>query len=428
MGKKAGMTVMAGLFAAALFLGGCGQSETSGKKAAATGTAVAAYQMEDQKEKEFWSRVEQELSHPYTSIEGPKGQEYEVKGSTDLWTYYIKETEDQEEEQLCRIPATGGKHLPFDEEEVLSQKSMFFDLYATDAYVIFTAGEGSGDSQCYKLDLFSMKRTTLGGSREFSDAELAVSDNGTPVLFHDRLFVVTDRDVYELDPETGQMQKIYDRTDKDLTIRLRVCQESLYLTSDRQSIYRYDGNGQRAACVLDQDTIRERLDGLKLWKEDAACTSYLVDDIFSHEDRLYLTVTANWERQGRRGKKEECTTEGILLSACVSDIKNIKHENILFDCLTVREEGNELSGEAVDTDIDVNDVSVEDIVRKVYRPSRISGIVDGKVVLDGVEVRPPYVSSILYSVCRAFDPVTGRVTDNPAIEIVASGSQTGYKK
>ena len=424
MGKKLCMAVMAGVFV--LLLGGCQQTATTGKKVTSTGTAVMAGQTENQKENDFWTRVDEKLSYQHAEISGPKGQRYVVAGNTDQWMYYIKEDEKQGEQQLCRIPASAkkGDHFLFDKESVLFSESLFFDTYVTDTYVIFIASSGSGDSRCFKLELSSGKCTALGGSREFYDCEMVVSENGTPVLLHDCLFVTTDKGVYELDPQKGQMHKIYDRTDMDYSVRMQTCGDCIYFTSDRQEIYRYDGDGKEAVCVLDEKTIQEKLDALKLWGEDSRCKSYGINNIFSYEECLYIDAAADGEKQGK------CTAEGILLSTRVSDIKNIKHENILFDCLTLGEEGKESGEGAVNSNKNFNDVYEKEAERpKVYRPSRIRGIVDGKVVLDGVEIRPPQVSSISFKACRAFDPVTGKVTDNPEIEIIDSDiSHTGYRK
>ncbi len=431
---------------------GCQRDESGGKVPAAvgsalSGTTVSAEEEEGRRQKEFWSQVQEglgleekkfshnnmtyfaELEEDETGEEterwslvqqGPDGGElrrYDIPGLTAVWgiggnwLYYKTQSQD-EEDMLWRVPVEGSERngaLRLDEKEKLTTMPGLVDLYESiyisETCVVFEGMHDNDGSGIYKCELDTKKCTLLSEGYKYAGGVLGFTSDHKLAVLDGRLLIQTDRFVYALEPESGQMTRLMGK-DKNVYAVMGRAEDSMFISPDCRQVLRYDGGEEKPVCVVSSDTFRKRLEELRLWGTDGEYRDHTIDDIYTYGDRLYFSVTVDWGKKG--GNTEYKKIGNILFSAGTEDAGNM----VCLEGLLKYMEGYK---EEAETDFEM--VMEYPDEAEVYAPSRIAGIKDGKVILSGVAVAPAYISSISFLPCEAYDIETGAILANPAVKI-----------
>lgn len=431
---------------------GCQREESGGRVTAAvdnalSGVSISAGELRDRSQKEFWSRVqeglgleEKKFSHKNMTYfaelqddddeegterwvlvqQGPDGGElwrYNIQDLTAVWgiggqwLYYTTQNW-EEEETLWRVPLegpAGSGALRMDEKEELTTMpvlaDMYESMYVSETCVVFEGMDENGNNGIYKCDLDTKKCTLLSKGYKYAGGVLSFTSDHKLAVLDGRLIIQTNRFVYVLEPESGQITRLTGK-DKNVYAIMGRAEDSMFISPDCRQVLRYDGGEKKPVCVVGGDTFQKRLEELRLWGTDGEYRDHTIDDIYTYGDRLYFSVTVDWGKKG--GNTEHKKIGNILFSAGTEDAGNMV-------CL----EGllNYMLGYEKEAETDFEIVTEYPDEAEVYAPSRIAGIKDGKVILSGVAVAPAYVSSISFLPCEAYDIETGEITYNPAVKI-----------
>ncbi len=334
-----------------------------------------------------------------------------VHGIAGDWLYYT--TEKQTEETLWRMPIGKTEKreilLPAKKEKLVTMYDlidMYESIYVSDSCLIFE-GEMKDDDfvRLYRYDLQAKKCEPLLQERELIRGDLVFTSEHEMAVFGGQLFIQTDNSLYSLEPESGETTRLMDKK-RENYVSMVQCGNSMYITTDRRQIYRYDGEGKKPVCVIKKDIFRKRLEELHPWGDKGEYRDHEINDIYAYENRLYLSITADWSKK----KTDQWGSTGfILFYADIENIEELGLEEKLWDSVkTIWGNNEKLTLELPD------DFPLQD---EVYGPSMTGGIVDGKMILLGDKVVPAYVSSITFLPCMAYDLDTGETIVNPKVKM-----------
>lgn len=468
IGKKC---IVTGLLTLGIVSGmaGC-QTEKNGDAgnvSSISGTSVSA----EVSQADFWDRAYEELRHTertsshddvvysseyneenendeltYSLVQrGADGSErkrfnipdfHSIWGISDDWLYYETGNEDYTEDTLWRVPiqkSGEGEELLLDRKEKLVSKYVLFSgpVYLSDSSLIFEGLEDETDNwhKIYRYDLRTKKCETLVSGERRVGCALVSSDHNTMLeMFGDELFVETDETLCSVHTETGNVVQLMENKE-DAFVSMTSCSGSLYLTTDHQQIYRYDGGGKEPVCVIGREVFQKKLES-SAQGETVVYKDFCVKNIYACEDRLYFWVK----------KQTEDDIWGTLFSASVENPTELKTEQWysdymnqnwkVYDAEEMKDddlnlefpeemEDDELNLEFPEEmkDDELNLEFPKEIPQAVYGPCRIAGIVDGKMVFSGVQIVPLDVSSVSFLLCTAYDLKTGEFMENPKVKI-----------
>ena len=275
---------------------------------------------------------------------------FNVEWLTNDWVYLIV-WEDlpkpDEDSQLifCRIPVRGKERTVYD----TANKENLFQLdernggdwndvqafMVTDSYILYSYRAYSGDphrKEYYCYD-FRTKKTSLAFSMD-DDIALIAWENGLPITINNCFFLQDGSSIYSVSFDTFEKTKIEPNPedvakDREFLDNLKnqkklknleevedldyygdfcmtVHDGSLYFNWGFSQIFQYDGNSVN--CVIDENTLTDNLDALKI-----ADTGY-ISDIYIWDNKLYIYIRG-FNYSGKR------RTIDMLVSA---NFKNLK--------------------------------------------------------------------------------------------------------
>lgn len=310
-----------------------------------------------------------------------------VAGFRVFWCVPIEKTE-------------SGDQLIWESKEALLQNIRDIS-YITDSYVIYEADEG-----IYKLDLQKKEKLPVTvDNRQLSGSVVHCRDRKT-VDLDGKLFVLGGSNMYSLEPGSASVKQIYTGAswkDEDIFYKdayLVSDGNSICFTCDNETIWQNRQGEEQAVCAITQENFLEKLEkfGLKQGKE---FQKYCISELIFYQERIYFLLR---DANADPGDGKMC-----LLSAPISDLSKIQNESALTDYLNAWATG------ANSADTVSNDVVMQAMY--VYKPDRIAGIVDDKLILESM--RKSAASGMVYrEYCVAYDIASNQVLERSGIRKV----------
>lgn len=347
-----------------------------------------------------------------TLIENHKVEQLDtIMQVTDDYVYYTTWERDAGFGIFWRVPiqkTENGDQLLWEKEEALLKD--FIDIsYITDSYVIYETDEG-----IYKLDLQKKEELPVTVEEEQLDGRVVRDWERKTVVLDGKLFVLDGGSMYSLEADSGTAKQIYagvyrkgDHIDDYVhyeNTSLISDDDSAYFCCDNETIWQYNPTEEQAVCVITKERFFDKLKefGLKKGKE---FQTYFISEMILYQEKVYFWLTDNGEAvYGEAGGKM------CLLSAPISDLSQIQNETVLTDYLN-----------AWETDANLADTVSDDVVMQtmyVYRPHRIAGIVDDKLILASVRMNYSTASMLLGEYCVAYDVTSAQVLKRSGIKKV----------
>lgn len=325
---------------------------------------------------------------------------------SDSYVYYTTWESAAGFRLFWRVPiqkTESGDRLIWEKNEVLLRDIEV--SYVTDSYVIYEKVEG-----IYKLDLRNKAKLPVTvGDRQLGGSVVHGRERKTVVL-DGKLFVLDGNSMYSLEPDSAAVKQIYTGAgwqNEDIFYEnayLVSDDNSIYFTCDNETIWQYRQGEEQAVCAITQEDFSEKLKEFGL-KKEKDFQNYCISGIILYQERIYLLL------RGENTGLYNVDDRGMcLLSTPISDLSKLGNESALTEYLNTWESG----AESADT---VSDDAVLQAMY-VYKPNRIAGIVDGKLVLESVRLSARFVSSIHSEYCAAYDIASHQVLERSGIRKV----------
>ena len=226
-----------------------------------------------------------------------------------------------------------------------------------------------------------------------------------PINLDGNLFVLDESSMYRLESDSTAVKQIYTGVNwKDEDIFYQDAYmvsdgNSICFTCDNETIWQYRPGEEQAVCAITNEDFLEKLQefGLKKGKE---FQKYCISELIHYQERIYFLL--------RDAKGDPIDGKMCLLSAPVSDLSKIQNESALTDYLNAWETG-------ADSEVTVsNDVVMQAMY--VYKPDRIAGIVDDRLILESIRMSD---SSLVHrEYCVAYDIASNQVLERSGIRKV----------
>ena len=281
------------------------------------------------------------------------------------WIYYTVYVDNAywEGEELWRMPiekTKKGDKVRKDKKEKLITKDEISVVYATDSYLIMVIGDKEGRDLC-KYNLNSGKQKELIGNKELGDYGYVLDDDsGNPHVVNGDLVIEGERDLYRLDPETGESAALCP-LDSEGVWGQRQSGSILYLLMN-ESLYSYDGTSRRVAPFIRKKTLEEAVEKLgkgKIWDID-------VSDLYVDGGRVYLVMDTERLEPSREDTpyRKEYYNKTELFSLPEDDPEQLCREDKLIDYLDrkgIYEEGDSDDPRECDYCVYYHTESIEDV-------------------------------------------------------------------
>ena len=251
----------------------------------------------------------------------------EVAWVTNEWVYY---TEIKNNYSLWRIPikkAENGDNLNVSgKEKLISMAYIDDDIYITDTYIIFFGREKENKSSLlYKYEIQDKKYNKLLDL----DYGSIIWGEGYPIMIDGMLFVSDNYKIYQLNPDTADVKKIYQGSDKiDEWYDTSVSGNCLYFTDSENDFYKYNVGDEKTECLISSDSLEKVMKKLNLWGDKSKGIYISIDEYYIYNGQVYFDVWACWEEKDSKifGKSVwvEYDCEEVLLSASLDDITNLQ--------------------------------------------------------------------------------------------------------
>lgn len=309
-----------------------------------------------------------------------------------------------------RVPiqkTNNGDQLLWEKEEALLQD--FLEIpYITDSYVIYDSQDG-----IYKLDLQNgEKLPVMVENRQLSGEVMSCRgyrDQGT-VILDGKLFVLEGGSLYSFEPDSGTVKQIYTGEkwkDEDTFYRdtgMVSCDDSVYFTCDNETIWQYCKGEEQAVCVISEKDFSKKLKEFGL-KKKKRFHEYCITEIFLHQDRIYFWIKEYDEKQDNLRDAEIG-----FLSAPVSDLSQLRNESVVTDYL------HYWKTEGTSADAVPNNVVTQEMY--LYKPDRIEGVVDDKIIFSEIRLSPHGRSYVDRMYFAAYDPELDQILERSDIRKV----------
>lgn len=329
---------------------------------------------------------------------------------SNAWLYYSTWESGAGFRVFWRVPiqkTEGGDQLLWEKREALLRDILGIP-YITDTYVIYETQDG-----IYKLDLQNgekipvmVEERQLSGEvmscRGYRDQETIILDG--------KLFVLERGNLYSLEPDSGTVKQIYTGgkwKDEETFYRntgMVSSGNSVYFTCDNETIWQYCKGEEHAVCVISEEDFSKKLEEFGL-KKKRRFQEYCITEIFLHQDRIYFWIKEYDEKQERPADAEIC-----FLSAPASDLSQLRNESVVSDYLQQwKTEGT--SADAVSDDVVLQEMYM-------YKPDRIEGVVDDKIILSEIRLSPHGRSHVDRMYFVAYDPELDQILEQSDIRKV----------
>ncbi|MCH5267722.1 MAG: M56 family metallopeptidase [Lachnospiraceae bacterium] len=326
---------------------------------------------------------------------------------TDAYVYYTTWESTVGYSLFWRVPiqkTENGDQLIWEQNEFVLKDTIDIS-YITDNYVIYETDEG-----VYKLDMQKKEKIPVTVEDQQLGGRVVHDGDRKTVVLGGKLFVLDGSSMYSLEPDSGAVQQIYTGAgwkDDDIYYEntyLVSDDNSAYFCCDNETIWQYSQVEEQAVCVITKEGFFEKLKefGLKKGKE---FQEYCISEIMLYQERIYFLLRESNENLSGRGGGKMC-----LLSAPISDLSKLQNESVLTDYLN-----------AWEADADSTDTVSDDVLMQamyVYRPYRIAGIVDGKLILASIRMNHPTASMVLREYCVAYDIASKQIIERSEIKKV----------
>lgn len=257
---------------------------------------------------------------------------------TNEWIYYTVYVDDmyREGQELWRMPiekTKRGDKVKRDEKEKLFSKYEITVVYAADSYLIMVIYDKKRRASMCKYDLDTGEWETLIGYKELGDDCYVLDDNsGNPYVVNGDLVIEGEKELYRMDPETGECVALYPR-DSEGVYDQRQSGGILYFLMDN-SLYSYDGISRRVTPLIRKKTLKEVVEKLgkgKIWDIG-------MYDLYVDRGRVYLVIET--ERLGQIQEdapyRKEYYNKIELFSVPEDDPKQLQREDKLMDYLDTK--------------------------------------------------------------------------------------------
>ena len=253
---------------------------------------------------------------------------------TNEWVYYMIENENND--SLWRIPIkkteNGDKLKVSGKEKLISMEYIDFDVYITDSYIIFSGCEKENkSSSLYKYEIQDKKNTKLR-HLDLDYSEIMYGEE-FPLMIDGMLFVCDDHKIYQLNPDTDDVKKIYQSSDESNVLDMydgSICSVSngcLYFTDCGNNFYKYNVGDEKAECLISSDNFEKVMENFNLWGEKSKGIYISIDDYYIYNGQVYFIVYAYWKEKDSKnfGKSVWVEYDGgeVLLNAPLDDITNL---------------------------------------------------------------------------------------------------------
>jgi len=165
--------------------------------------------------------------------------EHKIDGVSSGWFYYIRQFEDAERYEVCRMDSTGENVVClFDDTQAYP---FAHNLYVGDHYLVIHVGASESYFYCYDLETSEITK-------------LAIQNPYQPIiLFNDRLYVLQFDSISVTDLKTKKTEICLDFEGHNIVITFTILGgEIYYLEGNPDKIYRYT-EGERKLIFRDND-------------------------------------------------------------------------------------------------------------------------------------------------------------------------------
>lgn len=296
------------------------------------------------------------------------------------------------------IQKTGnGDQLLWEKKEALLQDILEIS-YITDSYVIYETQDG-----IYKLDLKNRERLPVILDNRQLGGTVVHCRKQDSIILDGKLFVLEGSSLYSLEPDSGTVMQIYtgEKWKDDFTLYRHTgmvsFDDSVYFTCDNETIWQYCKGEEQAVCVISEEDFSKKLKNFGL-KKKKRFQEYCITEIFLYQDRVYFWIKEYDEKQER-----PTDAEIAFLSAPASDLSQLRNESVVTDYLHYwKTEGTSV------------DAISDDVVNQemyMYKPDRIEGVVDDKIILSEIRLSQSGRSYVERMYFVAYDPELDQILE-----------------
>ncbi len=326
---------------------------------------------------------------------------------SNVWLYYSTWENEAGFPVFWRVPiqkTENGDQLLWEKREALLLD--FTEIsYITDFYVIYETVDG-----IFKLNLQNgEKLSVMVENRQLNGTVVCCRYQGS-VILDEKLFVIEGSSLYSLEPDSGTVMQIYtgEKWKDDFTLYRHTgmvsFDDSVYFTCDNETIWQYCKGEEQAVCVISEEDFSKKLKEFGLKKKNRF-QEYCITEIFLYQDRVYFWIKEYDEKQERPADAEIC-----FLSAPASDLSQLRNESVVTDYLHYwKTEGT------------FADAISDDIVNQemyMYKPDRIEGVVDDKIILSEIRLSQSGRSYVERMYFVAYDPELDQILERSDIRKV----------
>lgn len=326
---------------------------------------------------------------------------------TDAYLYYVTWESEIGQTVFWRVPiqkTESGDLLVWEKKEVLLQDILHI-AYITDAYVIYEMQDG-----IYKLDLQNGEKIPLKAEDQYLDGTVVRDRNRKTIFLNGRLFILSGTALYCLEPDQAISRQVYTGAKwKDESI---FYQDS-YMVSfdggvcfscDNETVWLYRDGEEQAECIATRDTFFEALQKAGL-KKKKKYEDYCITEMIFHQERIYFLLKEGSDMLQGADEGDFC-----LFSVPISDPSSLQNESAVTEYWSAWETAS-VSADSISDDVVGQAVYV-------YKPVRIAGIVDHKIILQGRRLLYRAVSLIDNVYCAAYDMTSNQMLEREDIRKV----------
>jgi len=193
-----------------------------------------------------------------------------IKGASFGWLYFIRECEEYEKYEICRMDSSGENIVCLFEETQIYPASI--DLYVGERYLVYHDGAYEGYFYCYDLETAEITKLTVH------------TFYPEVVLSEDKLYTMRADTISVTDLKTKKTEVCLTTEYPRTIITFRVIGGDIYCREgDPHSIYRYS-EGERTLIFMEPD------------EEDEVLGSY---SLHTYADKLYFLLRDYRDGQNR---------------------------------------------------------------------------------------------------------------------------------